>query len=260
MPASYVEDFLRPLRLCLNYKPTFGTGRPIGDLEFIEIYGEDFFYSAVGLSTHEIYVAHKAAGGLTSFYRQLGIACEVLIRSVLIHELGIPQESVNWNYILASEGSKDSILTLDARVAPAEVPDEGRREIIRNWLLNAAESAGIPPNIASELKGAVFEVRQGYKSADSKRQNADLRFGIHALKSGYLPCVLVFSGQVSEVVIRRYRHAGLFILMGSSRPDINMDTRDFFRDVIGWDLVKWLEVHGDVIRSELSHIIRYLIS
>jgi hypothetical protein len=141
-----------------------------------------------------------------------------------------------------------------------EVTDDVKRCRVQAWITESARAVGIDDAIAAQLKGAVFEVRQGYKSADSKRQNADLSFGIHALKAGYLPCVLVFSGQVSETVVRRYRADGMYVLLGSSSSQAHMDTRDFFRDVIGWDLVSWLDKQGDGIRNELESIVKYLLS
>jgi hypothetical protein len=249
------------MRQCLSYKPAFGTSAPVSDLEFVDRYAADFFYNSVGLAIKEMYVAHKAAGGITSFYRQLGVSCEALTQSVFVEELGIVRENVRWSYQLATGGSGDDrTLTLDARLAPSEVQDIARRQKIQGWLLSAASAVNIEPDIAGQLKGAVFEVRQGYKSADSKRQNADLGFGIHALKAGYLPCLLVFSGQVSESVVARYRNAGLYVLLGSSSAQAHMDTRDFFRDVIGWDLVKWLDTNGVTIRNELELIVKYLLS
>ncbi len=225
MTDLYVDSFLRPMRQCLAYKPAFGTSFPVSDIEFVERYAGDFFYNSVGLAIREVYAAHKAAGGITSFYRQLGVACEVLTQSVFIEELGVVRTDVRWSYQLATgSAGKDCTLTLDARLAPSEVKDAERRRIVREWLLGAASSVGVESDMADQLKGAVFEVRQGYKSADSKRQSADLSFGIHALKAGYLPCLLVFSGQVSETVAARYRNAGLYVLLGSSSVQAHMDT------------------------------------
>ncbi len=58
----------------------------------------------------------------------------------------------------------------------------------------------------------------------------------------------------------RYRNAGLYVLLGSTSVHAHMDTRDFFRDVIGWDFVEWLNTHGASIRKELDLIINYLLS
>ncbi len=49
MKDPYLEDFLRPIRQCLAYKPAFGTSTAVSELEFIDRYGSDFFYDAVGL-------------------------------------------------------------------------------------------------------------------------------------------------------------------------------------------------------------------
>lgn len=49
------------------------------------------------------------------------------------------------------------------------------------------------------LKGAVFEVRQGYKSKDAKRQNADIANAAAAYTQAYLPCVVMLSSQIDYV-------------------------------------------------------------
>ena len=38
----------------------------------------------------------------------------------------------------------------------------------------SADLVHVDPDVFTILKGTVFEVRQGYKSKDSKRQNADI--------------------------------------------------------------------------------------
>lgn len=67
--------FLTPVRKCALYKPAFGQGKAGGlNLEDFQIlYGADSFYSWLGLNAPSVYAAHKAAGGLTSVYRQIGI-------------------------------------------------------------------------------------------------------------------------------------------------------------------------------------------
>ena len=196
---------------------------------------------------------------MTSFYRQLGIACERLARSVFSVALGLQPDQVRWEYRVPGDESKDRVLTLDAKISLAEIPDPIVKDRIENWLGKAAARSGVAPSVAERLNGAVFEVRQGYKSADSKRQNADLGFGVQALKEGYLPCVLVFSGQVSEVVADRYRRQGLYVMLGSSSPAAHENTFEFFRDTVGWDLSAWLFHNRQTLRDEVERIVGHLL-
>lgn len=111
-----------------------------------------------------------------------------------------------------------------------------------------------------DKKGAVFEVRQGYKSADAKRQNADLRFGLAAYDEGYLPVILVISTQVSSVVIERYRQNKLLVLTGSLIDDDRRSTYAFFDNVVGYSLSGFFERNAPKIRSEVSVILQQLLS
>lgn len=115
---------------------------------------------------------------MTSIYRQLGIGSERLFRQVLRDQLALDADQVTWSYEIlpdldaenAPKDVKARVLSLDGRVELEDVDDSTARGRIKDWI--DAQCSHL--NITAPLKGAVFEVRQGYKSADSKRQNADL--------------------------------------------------------------------------------------
>lgn len=70
---EYLEIILRKIAVCKTYKPRFGQGNADLTLaQFQELYRRDVFYSWFGLDTPHVYSAHRAAGGITSVYRQNG--------------------------------------------------------------------------------------------------------------------------------------------------------------------------------------------
>ena len=75
-----------------------------------------------------MYAAHKAAGGMTSVYRQIGIGCEELIRTILQDCLGLSAEDANWSYEIPTSDGKTRKLHLDGRVILDKVKDEASRE------------------------------------------------------------------------------------------------------------------------------------
>jgi hypothetical protein len=77
----YFQLMVVALRACAQYKPMFGKGRKGGLTveQFQALYGADPFYHWVGLDSPLMYAAHKAAGGMTSIYRQLGIGGEWIL-------------------------------------------------------------------------------------------------------------------------------------------------------------------------------------
>src|SRR5690242_4453830 len=95
--ASEVRDeqyfmlLARALRTSAEYKPVLGQGKKGGVTleQFQTIYRADPFYSWVGLDSSLMYAAHKAAGGMTSIYRQIGIGCEAIFRRLLQDSLGL---------------------------------------------------------------------------------------------------------------------------------------------------------------------------
>jgi len=85
LDSKYLAILVERIKVCKNYKPKFGKSGKTGLTlqEFTKLYHEDDFYSWFGLDTPLVYAAHKAAGGITSVYRQIGIGCEQVFRLML---------------------------------------------------------------------------------------------------------------------------------------------------------------------------------
>jgi len=259
--ARYVDLLMRPLDQCASYKPKFGTDEEEGvSLEqFQDLYGEDPFYHWVGLDSDLMYAAHKAAGGMTSIYRQLGAGCDSLFRAILRDELRISDENVAWSYEIQKDDGKKATLTLDGRIDLAHLTDNGASDRVASWLHNSGAFLSMPNERVAQLRGAVFEARQGYKSADAKRQNADLRFGLNAAAENYLPVVAIISTQASRPVIRRYRNAKLLVLTGVMSDDDTVSTYAFFRNVIGFELDTFFKANSRKMRVRCLKVLDALL-
>jgi hypothetical protein len=260
--AKYLELLLEPMRECAKYKPAFGKAKgeeEVGLNEFRALYGADPLYHWVGLDSDLMYAAHKAAGGMTSIYRQLGIGCERLLREVVKDELNISSEEAAWSYEYEKEDGKNGRHTLDIRIDHSHLSDVKAASRVRSWLKRAGEALDLKPARVSSLRGAVFEVRQGYKSADSKRQNADLRFGMRAANDDYLPVICIVSTQASETVCRRYRNSALLVLVGSIDID-TVSTFSFYRDVVGYDLAAFFTRNSPRLREEFGKVLKGLLT
>ncbi|MCK6578743.1 MAG: hypothetical protein L6Q98_11615 [Anaerolineae bacterium] len=128
-------------------------------------------------------------------------------------------------------------------------------------MAEAARSIEIDSRITRSLTGIVFEVRQGYKSKDSKRQNADIANAVSAYTSTYLPCVLVFSTQIDADILLRYRAEKWIMLIGIIGADDPMiSTYDFLREIIGYDLGAFFSRVSPLLRTEIDTILKALLS
>jgi len=105
------------------------------------MYRSDPFYNWVGLDNPLMYAAHKAAGGMTSIYRQIGIGCERLFRKVVQDALTLTEDDVRWSYTVRKERGKMRTLYLDARIPTNAVPDTAKRRVVKDWI--AACAAGL---------------------------------------------------------------------------------------------------------------------
>jgi len=258
----YMRCIREALSVCMNYRPKFGAGRKEGLSleEFQSLYGDDPFYTWFGLNSALVHSAHRAAGGMTSLYRQIGMAGERLFREILKDCLGLDDEQVNWSYTVPSTGSKRTrTLSLDGRIPVDRIPDAKKADRVRQWLRSAAAAVGVDGSVLASLRGPVFEVRQGYKSKDSKRQNADVGNASNAYAHSYLPVVLLFSIQIDPDVAERYARAQWVLLRGSLNGTSLTSTYAFSKEVLGYDLAGFFERNSARIKSEVGSIIKALL-
>lgn len=258
--ALYRETLLSPLRACADYRPAFGTNASVTLEQFRKLYGADPLYHWIGLDSSLMYAAHKAAGGITSVYRQLGIGCERMVRRILRETLDLRQDQVVWSYDIVTgdptSGMKKRTLSLDGRVEIDDVASPVARQRLDLWLKDRTQNLGI----SVPIKGLVIEVRQGYKSADSKRQNADLANAAQAIGQGYLPVLMIMSNQVNQAVKARYAVGNWTILTGTILEESSQtSTFQFFRDVVGYDLQGFFERNTDTLRRGIEKILESLL-
>jgi hypothetical protein len=207
------------LRTCREYKPKFGQGRGAGltFAEFSQLYSADPFYHWLGIDSPLMYAAHKAAGGMTSVYRQIGIGCQWILVQMLQDCLQLSPEQATWGYTIEGSRGAERKLSLDGRIDLEHISDSRARKRVEIWIAEAAAVIGLPEATLASIKGVVFEARQGYKSKDSKRQNADIANAAKAYAHLYIPTILLFSTQIDADVARRYRES-MWLLLNRLLP------------------------------------------
>ncbi len=251
---------MRRIEVCLNYLPQFGQGKSVTLQEFERLYGDDIFYAWFGLDHPLIYAAHKAAGGITSLYRQIGIGCEHLFRQILMDQLGLNAEQSKWSYSVTYGNAKPRILYLDGRIGISDIHSDAVKIRVSTWLQNAAKLVGVNSTVASALQGVVFEVRQGYKSKDSKRQNADIGNAAIAYTQGYLPVVVILSDQIDSDVADRYMKAGWLLLRGILDENPYTSTFSFVKQVLGYDLAGFFSRNNPTLKQTVISVLAALLS
>jgi hypothetical protein len=198
---------------------------------------------------------------MTSIYRQIGIGCEKLFRQILSDQLGLSAEAVSWYYTVPTIGGKMRTLYLDGRVSLVDIQDITARERFHHWMQQSANITGVAPPIFQSLTGTIFEIRQGYKSKDSKRQNADIANAATAYTSAYLPCVVILSNQIDQAILLRYRAERWLVLTGIvGLNDPLCSTYDFMAQVIGYDLAGFFQRNSTTLRTEIDKILRLLLT
>lgn len=261
--AAYLKVVLDPIRVCAHYRPKFGQGAAGDGLtltQFQTLYQKDAFYNWFGLDNALMYAAHKAAGGMTSVYRQIGIGCERLLRQILRDSLGLAAADVTWSYEVPLPSGKTRTLHLDGRVPLEKIADKAKRERFHGWMAKAAAKVGVDRLVFQTLSGTVFEVRQGYKSKDSKRQNADIANAATAYTKALFPCAVILSAQIDSDILLRYRAEKWAVLTGiEGAKDPLLSTYDFMRHVVGYDLAAFFKRNSKTLRAEVDAVLKALL-
>lgn len=258
---QYMDIILKRIRVCKTYRPKFGQGGSGVSLnEFRTLYGTDIFYSWFGLDNPMMYAAHRAAGGITSIYRQIGLGCEELYRQILMDKFGLSANQAVWSYSVTRQDGSKRRLSLDGRVDLNDISLDHKREQLRGWIQNTAGEIGIAEEIGNVLKGIVFEVRQGYKSKDAKRQNADVANAATAYSQGYLPIVLVLSTQIDGDIVDRYKAANWLLLLGYANGSTSQSTYQFTKNIVGYDLKSFFERNATVLKQEIEDVLETLLN
>ena len=261
---EYLQIVLDAVRVCARYKPKFGQGAKGEGLtleQFRELYQGDAFYSWFGLDNPMMYAAHKVAGAMTSVYRQIGIGCEKLFRRAVKDSLELSEEDVTWSYQVTLPSGRKRTLYLDGRVPLEKIGDKGKRNRFHGWMSESAKMLDVDKKVFERLTGTIFEVRQGYKSKDSKRQDADIANAATAYTRGYFPCAVILSNQIDSDVLLRYRVEKWSVItgiVGVTNPLIS--TYDFMRDVVGYDLAAFFERNSLTFRAEIDAILKALLT
>jgi hypothetical protein len=125
----------------------------------------------------------------------------------------------------------------------------------------AARRLDIDAAVAKTLQGIVFEIRQGYKSKDSKRQNADIANAATAYTRALLPCVGILSLQIDEDIARRYRSEKWTLLTGlTGNASPHESFYSFCRDVVGYDLAGFFQRISPALKKEVEAVLSALLT
>ncbi len=258
---KYVAIFLEPIEKSRLYKPKFGNASKADGYtlpQFHELYGSDPFYSWIGLNSDLMYAAHKAAGGITSVYRQIGIGCERLLREIIFDKTEyIDRELATWSYTTKTKAGKNKTLSLDGRLEVSEIKNKQIKQSVENWILAYCKNLN---EVNPPKNGIVFEVRQGYKSKDSKRQNADIDNATVAWANGYMPVFAIFSSQIDFDIVLRYQNNRCGVLTGINNDDPNLSLFAFCKIILGYDLAGFFERNSPEIKKCVESVVSSLLS
>lgn len=197
---------------------------------------------------------------MTSIYQQIGMGSERLFQKILQDVFGLSEDNVKWSHRGMDLAGRERTFHLDARVQLEKIRNAEGRKRFHEWMRDSADSLGIGQNVFAGLTGAVFEVRQGYKSKDSKRQNSDIANAALAYTKGYLPCAAIMSTQIDSDVLARYRNERWLVIIGNTgQNDPLTSIYDFMRDVVGYDLAAFLERNSPALREEVQKVLQALL-
>lgn len=194
---------------------------------------------------------------MTSIYRQIGIGCEHLFREILIDTTQYKdRDFAHWSYDTKTSGGKVKTLSLDGRLELNEIQNAKLKQRLQDWIAAYCKEISVKK---APKNGIVFEVRQGYKSKDSKRQNADIDNATVAWANSYLPVFAIFSSQIDSDIVLRYRNNRCGIMIGSTSTNSNISLFSFSKNVLGYDLAGFFEKNSKQFKVEINSVLKTLL-
>lgn len=178
---------------------------------------------------------------------------------ILQDSLGLTRQQVAWTYNVPLPNGTARTLALDGRIELADISEPNKKQKIESWVREAVGSVLLSDSNQKRLRGCVFEVRQGYKSKDSKRQNADVANASNAYAHSYLPVVLLFSAQIDPEIAVRYTQAQWVILRGTTSGTAINSTYVFSKEILNYDLAGFFERNSKRLREELENVLVALL-
>ena len=163
--------------------------------------------------------------------------------------------SAQWSYTAKTQSGKGKVPTLDGRLEVADISNGTVKANVINWIGEECRQLKID---GEGFKGAVFEVRQGYKSKDSKRQNADIDNATVAYAHHYLPVFAVFSSQIDADIVLRYKNSRCCVLVGTMNQNPHVSLFEFCKNVLGYDLAEFFKANSASLREKVGNILEQL--
>lgn len=152
------------------------------------------------------------------------------------------------------------MLTLDGRIPIAELSDGSAKKRIAAWMQEAVLQVGVAPVVAASLQGPVFEIRQGYKSKDAKRSNADIGNAGAAYAQAWFPVAMILSNQIDGDVADAYQRARWLLLRGVEDNSPSVSTYAFFRDVLRYDLAGFFKRNSGRLTRKVEEVLETLLA
>jgi hypothetical protein len=148
-------------------------------------------------------------------------------------------------------------LSLDGRLELSEINNQSVLNNVKMWINDYCAELG---EVTEPSNGIVFEVRQGYKSKDSKRQNADIDNATVAWANDYLPVFAIFSSQIDSDIVLRYRNNRCGVLIGTTSGNTHNSLYAFCEQILGYNLAAFFKRQSATIKKEIHAVLKTLLS
>lgn len=194
-------------------------------------------------------IAHKyaftALGGrlITSLHRNFGDIIEMSVREIFKVKFDLDGALAQMSLTLKSV-EKRSTRTSDATIPfdALEAHERSQIQSLHKHLLNANHGD------ANKLKGISYEIRQCYKSNDSKRRTADIDMADLLLANKQLPVMLIFCSSSSPSIITDYRRLSKWIILEGN------EAFDYVAKLTGFNFKTYLHDKCKLHKKELDKL------
>ncbi len=198
-----------------------------------------------------VFYAQSVLGGriTTSLHRNFGDIIEVSVREIFKHAYSLDDGLARSSFSIQSI-EKRSTRTTDVSI-PFEALTNAQEKSLRAYHVKLC-GKHTPALLAQHgaCRGLGYEVRQCYKSNDSKRRTADIDMSDLLFQNKIIPMMLIFCSSSSPSIIRDYRRLSKWMIVEGD------DAFDYVREISGFDFRGYLDTKISQVSPRLVSLFK----
>ncbi len=229
-----IEIALKHLNLVLEYNPYANFDKVSTRSDFIKVIKNDPAFANVGFACDKYVIARIGGNLITSLHRKLGDMYEEIFQYLLKETYLIDDTDFHYS-VEVKIGDRKQTRSTDGLLRSNKFKEISIPSLKSDW---------------RNSKGIAFELRSCYQIGDSKRIQADWDMALALKAQNIIPVMLITCAtSLKSPITRLKRSWNLYE---------GVDTFQFIKELMKFDLLKFMEQNRNIISAPVKKIMANL--